>query len=475
MYNDMEETIHEIKEEEGLRSRKMRTTPVGKLLFRMSMPAIMSMLVQALYNVVDSIFISWDSAKGLDALGIAFPLQTLIVAFAVGIGVGANAQIAKKLGEGRNDEASATARNALFMAATAALVFVALAFTVSRPFMSLFSSDAQTIDMGTQYLTIVMGLSFGTFLEITLSKTLQATGNMIVPMVSQLIGAVTNIVLDPVFIFAFDMGVAGAAIATVIGQICSFIFVTTVFITRKQDVSLRFRGFRPQWRYIKAIFIIGLPTIVMNSVSSFTTMAMNAIVRPLSENAIRILSSVYFKLQSFVFMPVFGLTQGALPILSYNYGSDDDKRYKRAAKLTVMVALCIMAVGTVLFQTCTPLLLKIFNASGTFMSEGIYALRIISISFVFAAFGITVTTIFQSLGRGVSSLIMSLMRQVVLLLPFALLLASVSGIWGVWFCYPISEFIVCAVFTPLSVRAIGKSFMAKRSDKPAAATDEAVG
>lgn len=451
-----------IAEEEGLRSGKMRTMPVGKLLFSMSMPAILSMLVQALYNVVDSIFIAHDSQKGLEALGIVFPLQTLIIAFAVGIGVGANAQIAKKLGERKNDEASATARNALFLAAVTSVMFIILAFAASKPFMKLFSSDAETVDMGTAYLTIVLALSFGSIFEITLSKTLQSTGNMIIPMVSQLIGACINIALDPVFIFVLKMGVRGAAIATVIGQICAFCFVLTVFIVKKQDVSINLKRFRPQWKYISGILVIGLPTMVMNAVTSFTTMAMNAIIRPLSENAITILSSVYFKLQSFVFMPVFGLTQGALPILSYNYGSDNKKRFVHTARLSVAVALGIMLLGTLLFQIATPLLMKIFNASGTFLTEGVYALRVISISFVFAAFGITVTTIFQSLGRGGTSLVMSLLRQVALLLPIALVLAKTTGIWGVWFCYPISEFIVCAIFTPLSAHTTNKCF-ARRS------------
>lgn len=446
------------KEEEGLRSVKMRTMPVGKLLFTMSMPAILSMLVQALYNIVDSIFISRYSAKGLEALGIVFPLQTLIIAVAIGIGVGANAQIAKKLGENKNAEASETARNAVFMSVCAVAVFIILGLTISRPFVAAYSSDEETVRMGVQYLTIVMAVSFGSFVEITLSKILQATGNMIVPMISQLIGAVTNIILDPIFIFVFDMGVTGAAVATVIGQISAMIFVILIFIFKKQDVRLDFRRFRPSLKRIAEISVIGFPTMVMNAVTAFTTMIMNAIVRPLSVYAITILSSVYFKLQSFVFMPVFGLTQGALPILSYNYGSKNRKRFKHACFLTIAAAVVIMALGLVLFQTCAPLLMKIFNAEGEFLIEGAYALRIISISFIFAAFGITVTTIYQSLGCGLTSLVMSVLRQVALLLPLAYVLSVTTGLTGVWFCYPISECTVFMIFTPLMLYTVKKKF-----------------
>lgn len=453
--NPKEETAPIV--EENLRSVKMRTMPVGKLLFAMSMPAILSMLVQALYNVVDSIFISYYSQKGIDALSIAFPMQTLIIAFAVGIGVGANAQIAKKLGERKNEEASCTARNALFLTFCTVVLFIVLGLTVSRPFIAAYSADAETVEMGVAYLTIVMSVSFGAFIEITLSKILQATGNMIVPMISQLLGAIINIILDPILIFVCHMGVTGAAVATVIGQIVSMCFVILIFIFKKQDVSLDFRRFKPQWQYIRGILIIGIPTMVMNAVSAFTTMLMNAIVKPLSEYAIRILG-IYFKLQSFVFMPVFGLTQGALPILSYNYGSRDPKRYKRASGLTVAVALGIMLLGLLLFQAGAPLLMKIFNADGDYLTQGAYALRIISIAFPFAAFGITVTTIFQSLGCGITSLIMSLLRQVALLLPLAFVLAITTGLAGVWFCYPISEFVVFAIFTPLMLGTVKKRF-----------------
>ncbi len=446
----------------NLRSRKMREQPIGKLLLNMSLPAILSMLVQALYNVVDSIFVARHSGNaGTTALSAVFPMQMLIMALALGIGVGTNVQIAKRLGEGRNDDASAVARTGVFMAVCGAVVAVILGLTVSKPFCAAYSQGNEQVEnMSSTYLTIVTAVSVGMFVEITLSKILQSTGDMKVPMISQLIGAGTNIILDPLLIFGVgffpELGVRGAAIATVTGQIAAMIFVIIMFVVKKHDVSLSFKHFKLKKENVLAICIIGLPTTVMNAVSGFTTLILNLFLNKISQNGMAILG-VYFKLQSFVFMPVFGLMQGLMPILSYNYGYGDKKRFTRAFKLAQITSLIIMAVGLLLFQVAPRPLMRLFS-EGQMLEEGVFALRIISISFLPAAFGICMTNVMQSFGKGVTSLVMSLLRQVVLLIPIGALLAFTVGLNGFWFTYPIAEFAVFALFLPYTIITVNKKF-----------------
>lgn len=450
-------------ERASLNSTKMRDKPVGKLLFAMSVPAILSMLVQALYNVVDTIFVSkYAGEDGIMALSLAFPLQLLVIAFGIGIGVGANAQIAKKLGEGKKDEASKFAVTGLIIAVITGIVFGVIGLTLSRPFLNAFSAPNAVKDMGTIYLTVVISFSMFSMVEITTSKILQATGNMKVPMISQLIGAIINIILDPLLIFGIgffpEMGVLGAAVATVVGQGVSMCFVLIVVFVKSHDVSVSPKGFRFKKVYVMGICAIGIPVMVMNAVASVTTTAMNAILAPYSEGVGVSVLGVYFKIQSFVFMPVFGLTQGLMPILSYNYGSGDKKRFNHALRLGLITAVIIMVLGLALFQFGTPLIMRLFNAQGEFLTQGIYALRIISICFIPAAFGIVLTTTVQSLGRGVLSLFMSLLRQIVIILPVALLFAVLWGLNGVWFCYPIAEFIVVMLFLPMALHTVNKKF-----------------
>ena len=449
-------------ESANLRSRKMREQPVGKLLLNMSLPAILSMLVQALYNVVDSVFVAQHSGNaGTTALSVVFPMQMLVMALALGIGVGTNVQIAKRLGEGRKEDASAVARTGVFMSICGALVAVVLGLTVSKPFCAAFSQGSEQVaNMSSVYLTIVMSVSVGMFVEITLSKILQSTGDMKVPMISQLIGAVTNIILDPLLIFGIgffpELGVLGAAIATVTGQICAMIFVIVMFLVKKHDVSLSFKNFKLKKENIFAICIVGLPTTVMNAVGGFTTTILYAFLKKISENGLTILG-VYFKLQSFVFMPVFGLMQGLMPILSYNYGYGDKKRFTRAFWLAQITSVIIMVAGLLLFQIAPRQLMKMFS-EGQMLEEGIFALRIISISFLPAAFGICMTNVMQSFGKGFTSLIMSLLRQVVLLIPLGALLAFTVGLNGFWFTYPIAEFAVFALFLPYTIITVNKKF-----------------
>jgi putative MATE family efflux protein len=448
------------------KSKKMGSMPIGKLIMVMSLPAMLSMFVQSMYNVVDSIFLGFYSEDALDAVNIALPMQFLLIAFAIGMAIGANSIIARKLGEGKADEASAFAKTGVIIAIFNAILFIIIAFTLSGVFSNFYAKTPEIARLSKSYLIIVLGCSFGAFIEIMLSKILQATGNMIVPMFSQLIGAVTNIILDPLFIFGKfgfpELGIQGAAVATIIGQIVAMLFVILMFFKRKQDVNLNFKGFKFQLEKALIILKIGLPTMVLNAVGSFTLMIMNAIIKQLSPNSITVLG-LYFKMQSFIFMPVFGLNQGVMPVLAYNYGANNKDRFLKSYKLGIKIALGIMIAGFLMFLLIPHLLLKMFKADGDLLSEGIYAFRIISMCFIPAGFSIFIITMFQSVGHGIKSLIMSLLRQLGILLPLAVLFKSIWGLKGVWYSYPIAEVIVLIIFLPISIKTIHKLFDQKNN------------
>ena len=442
-------------------SDKMRTMPVGKLLFSMAMPAIISMLVQSLYNVVDSIFVAQISENALVAVSVAFPLQMMIIALALGVGVGTNVLIARKLGEQRREEANIGANTGFVLALinTAICVFVGL-FLVG-PFVHLFTEDPEIVSMSITYLRIVMICSVGVMVELCCSRILQATGNMIVPMISQLMGAITNIILDPILIFGLfgfpKMGIAGAAIATVAGQLLSMFFVLTVLKVGTHEVEIAPWRHHPQWEKAKEIYRIGVPTLVMNAAGSVTTTALNSILMGFSATAVAVLG-IYFKIQSFVFMPIYGLNQGSMPILSYNYGAKNKDRYATTLRLALITALAIMTVGTVLFWTMPEMLLKLFNGSDNMLKMGSYALRILALSFIPAACGITMTTMFQSLGKGLMSLIMSVLRQIGFIIPLAWVFGKMAGLTLVWFAYPAAEILHLVVFAPIALKSMKKSF-----------------
>ena len=421
-------------------SDKMGTMPVGKLLFSMSVPAIFSMLVQSLYNVVDSIFVAQVSEDALVAVSIAFPLQMLIIALALGVGVGTNALIARRLGEKRREEANIAANTRIVLSLINMALCMLVGLFLAKPFVGLFTQDAAVFTMGSQYLMIVMVFSVGVMIEMTCSRVLQATGNMIVPMISQLIGAITNIILDPIFIFGYfgvpKMGVAGAAVATVIGQILAMIFVLIVLKVGTHEVDIA------PW---------------------LTTTAMSAVLMGFSATAVAVLG-IYFKLQSFVFMPIFGLNQGAMPILGYNYGAADEKRFTRTLALSFGVALAIMVIGTVLFWTMPEMLLKLFNGSDQMLQLGSYALRVLALCFLPAACSIIMTTMFQALGKGMMSLVMSLLRQLVFIIPLAWILGQLGGLGAVWFSYPAAELLVAVIFVPIALKTIKKSFDQERQE-----------
>ena len=448
-------------------SDKMGTMPVGKLLFSMSVPAIFSMLVQSLYNVVDSIFVAQVSEDALVAVSIAFPLQMLIIALALGVGVGTNALIARRLGEKRREEANIAANTGIVLSLINMALCRLVGLFLAKPFVGLFTQDAAIFTMGSQYLMIVMVFSVGVMIEMTCSRVLQATGNMIVPMISQLIGAITNIILDPIFIFGYfgvpKMGVAGAAVATVIGQILAMIFVLIVLKVGTHEVDIAPWRHHPQMQAAKDIYRVGIPTFVMNAIGSLTTTAMNAILMGFSATAVAVLG-IYFKLQSFVFMPIFGLNQGAMPILGYNYGAADEKRFTRTLALSFGVALAIMVIGTVLFWTMPEMLLKLFNGSDQMLQLGSYALRVLALCFLPAACSIIMTTMFQALGKGMMSLVMSLLRQLVFIIPLAWILGQLGGLGAVWFCYPAAELLVAVIFVPIALKTIKKSFDQERQE-----------
>ena len=442
-------------------SDKMRTMPVGKLLFSMAMPAIISMLVQSLYNVVDSIFVAQISENALVAVSVAFPLQMMIIALALGVGVGTNVLIARKLGEQKREEANIGANTGFVLALinTAVCVFVGL-FLV-EPFVELFTTDPEIMSMSITYLRIVMIFSVGVMIELCCSRILQATGNMIVPMISQLMGAITNIILDPILIFGLfgfpKLGIAGAAIATVTGQLLSMVFVLIVMKVGSHEVEIAPWRHHPQWSKAMEIYHVGIPTLVMNAAGSVTTTVLNSILMGFSATAVAVLG-IYFKIQSFVFMPIFGLNQGSMPILSYNYGAKNKERYVTTLRLALITALSIMVAGTLLFWTMPEVLLKLFNGSDNMLKMGSYALRILSLCFIPAACGITMTTMFQSLGKGFMSLIMSVLRQIGFIIPLAWIFGKVAGLSLVWFAYPAAEVLHLIVFIPIALKVMKKSF-----------------
>lgn len=426
---------------EQIRQNKMGIAPIPKLIVSMSLPAMFSMLVQALYNIIDSMFVAQLGESALTSVSLAFPVQTLMIAVAVGTGIGINSLVSRRLGERRREEASRAATHGLLLAIFSSLVFALLGLTLTQTFFQAFTDNQTVLQMGCDYTYVVTIFSFGMMIEIGLEKTLQATGNMIYPMLFQLSGAVINTILDPIFIFGKfgvpALGVRGAAVATVIGQIASMVFAVVVIIVKKHEVHISLRNFKFKWRTVKEIYAVGFPSIIMQSIMAFLVTMLNTILISFSEAAVSVLG-VYYKLQSFVFMPVFGLTHGVLPIIGYNYGAGNKKRLLSALRLGTLIAACIMTVGTILFLAIPDKLLMIFNASPQMLEIGVPALRIISICFIPAAVDILFSTFFQGVGMGFKSLIVSVMRQLVVILPAAFLLSKI-GLGYTWYAFPIAE------------------------------------
>lgn len=433
------------------RENKMANQPMFKLILSMSLPAMFSMLIQALYNVVDSVFVSnYESAtitgnESLLSVNIAFPLQLILIAVSVGTGIGVNSLIARRLGAKNQQDADSAATHGLFLGVINWIVFVFIGIFATRPFISLYTDNTEVFNGSTMYLSIVLIGSLGATMTCVLEKTLQSTGNMMIPMCSQLTGAVINIILDPIFIYVLDMGVTGAAIATIIGQYCSALVCLFNIFFKKQLVKIKIRGFRFNGNILKNIYVVALPAMVMQAIGSFMVMSINYIISIADASAVERdaatnVFGIYFKLQSFVFMPVFGLNQGSTPVMGFNYGAGNRDRLYSAVKWAMTFAVVIMALGLAVFQLFPELLLGMFKPNQEMIEIGKSALRTISLCFVPAAAGIVLTGLFQAVGKGIRSLIMSILRQMVVIVPVAYFLSKIS-ISDMWFAFPVAEFI----------------------------------
>lgn len=442
--------------QEMVKENKMGTMPIPKLLISMSLPMIISMLVQALYNIVDSMFVAQLNEAALTAVSLAFPIQNLMIAVAAGTGVGINALLSRSLGERKLEDANKIASNGVLLALLSSLVFAVLGGFGSHFFFAAQTSDALIVEYGTQYLTIITVASMGVFLQVTYERLLQSTGKTIFNMITQGSGAIINIILDPILIFGYfgfpAMGVAGAALATVIGQFSATLLAVFFHNKYNKEIVVRRRGFKLDKTTIQNIYKIGVPSIIMQSIGSLTTFCMNNILLMFSSTAATVFG-VYFKLQSFVFMPVFGLTNGMIPIVAYNYGARKKKRIYGTLKLSICIAVGIMILGVVVFQLFPKTLLGMFDASENMIAIGVPALRTISLSFVFAGYSIICGSLFQALGNGVYSMMVSIARQIVVIIPVAFIFAKLFGLDMVWWSYPIAE-IVSVVMTTIFLKRI---------------------
>lgn len=445
---------------EQVQENKMGIMPVGKLLMSMSIPMMISMLVQALYNVVDSYFVAQISQDALNAVGLAFPIQNLMIAVSVGTGVGVNALLSRSLGEKNYETANATAGNGLLLAFLSGLVFIIIGQTVPRAFYLAQTDIPGIVEQGSVYLSICCTWSMGLFMEIMFERLLQSTGNTVLTMLTQGIGAVTNIILDPILIFGLGpfpkMGVAGAAVATVTGQIVGAVLGLIINFRFNKELNLKLSYLKPRGNIIKRIYAVGVPTMVMNSIGSVMVFGLNKILISFTDAATAVFS-IYYKLQSFIFMPVFGLNNGMVPIIAYNYGAQKADRILQTMKLASATATIIMLIGFGVAELFPAWLLGIFNASEEMLTIGVPALRIICTCFVFAGFGIVAGSVFQALGHGMLSMTVSIVRQLVVLLPVAWLLSLTGRLELVWLAFPLSELfsvVLCVFFTRRIVRTV---------------------
>ena len=430
--------------EETLRENKMGTMPENKLLLSMAVPMMISMLVQALYNIVDSIFVSRICEDALTAVSMAFPWQNIVIAIAVGFGVGINALLSRALGQKNAERVNQVAINGLLLALLSYLLVLVAGLIGIRAYMRTQTDIETIVNYGITYLNICILCSFGVFIEITFERFLQATGRTIYSMITQLAGALTNIILDPILIFGLlgfpKLGIAGAAWATVIGQCVGAVVAVTLNHFKNPEVHLRLRHIRPNGRLMGEITAISIPSIIMSCISSLTCFVMNMILIAYSSTAVAVFG-VYFKLQSFVFMPVFGLNNGMVPIIAYNYGAQKPDRIHKTIRLGMAYAVAIMAVGLLVFQLIPKQLLLMFDASDAMLGIGAPALRIMSLAFVFAGVGIASSSACQAFGYSVYSMLISIARQIVVLIPAAYLLSLTGVLRSIWFAFPIAEIV----------------------------------
>ena len=448
-----------------MEGNKLGTMPISKLIWNMSLPIIVSMLVQALYNIVDSVFVS-RICEALTAVSLAFPAQNLMIGLATGTAVGVNALMGRALGAGEHERANHIATNGVFLAGVGFAICAILAAFFARMFFAAQTSIDYIVDNGATYLRICCCASLGLFAEIMFERLLQSTGRSILSMYTQGLGAIVNIILDPICIFVLNMGVAGAAVATVIGQFCGCALALYFNLKKNHDIRLHFKGFRPHWKIIGQIYAIGLPSVVMVAIGSVMTFCMNKILiayHSAKETAATAFG-IYFKLNSFIFMPIFGLNNGVVSIIAYNYGAQHRSRMTETIKRSTIYASCIMLLGMSIFLSIPGTLLKIFDATDTLLAVGVPALRIISLSFCMAGASIALTSAFQALGKSLYSMIVSIIRQLVFLVPLAYILARYGAGIGnddlVWWSYPIAE-IAALTVSLLFFRHMYKTLIAK--------------
>jgi len=469
-----------MKSTKELSSKKLGTMPIFKLILNMSGPAILSMLVQALYNIVDSIFIGmYDATNGVLALSYALPMQLLINAFAIGIAVGTGSLISRLLGEGKNDDASNASQTGLLLAGILSIIFLIIGYFVADFFIKVYTQSAasntdaadwnKVYEMGSIYLTICICCSFGFIFETMLNRILQSMGNMIIPMITQIVGAVTNIILDPIFIMVLNLGAAGAAIATVIGQIAAMCIPIIVIIKGKNkwDIDIFFKkGFKIRKRVLKPILQVALPTIVLNSVSSIMYMVSNFILNSYKDAVWAF--GVYFKLNSFAFMPVFGLNQGCIPIMAYNYGAGNKERFTKTVKYAMILAFSFMFFVMALFHAMPEVFMKMFTPdTENKLIVGSEALRLCSIAFLPAAISVIMIALFNSVGHGINAMLISVVRQIGILIPLGIILVKFSslGLTGYWTAFPISDGVVDFIFIPIMFLTVNKIFKKKEEMK----------
>ncbi|SFH52731.1 MATE family efflux transporter [Pisciglobus halotolerans] len=446
---------------ENIKENKMGILPVNRLILSMSVPMMVSMLIQSLYNIVDSIFVAQINEEALTAVSLAFPVQNLLIAVQVGTGVGMNALLSRQLGEKNKAAADRTAANGVFLALAHYAVFLVLGLTAVTLFFRTQTTDPVILNYGKTYLMIVMCFSIGQFIQVTYERLLQSTGQTIYTMYTQGLGAIINIILDPIFIFGLlgfpKMGMAGAAWATVIGQVIAASAAIYFHHRKNTELSIDYKSFKPDKKTIKGIYNVGIPSMVMVSITSVTTYSLNVILMTFSSTATAVYG-VYYKLQSFVFMPVFGLNNGMIPILAYNYGARKKERMVKIIAYSIAYAMGIMLFGLVIFQVFPEQLLNLFNASPEMMTIGMPALRTISLSFILAGFSVICSTVYQAFGRGFLSLAISVCRQLVVLVPAAYLFSLSGNIKLVWWSYPIAE-LISAVLCVIFLRYIYKKYI----------------
>jgi len=460
---------------QNVQENKMGVMPIGKLVVSMSLPIVISMLVQALYNIVDSIFVSMISQEALNAVSLAFPAQNLMIGFATGSAVGVNALVSRALGAKDPDHANKVAKNGVFIAVCCYIIFLLFGVFGSRPFFNTQTTNPVIVEYGCEYLLIVCGLSFGIFGEIMLERLLTSTGKTIYTMICQGTGAIANIILDPIFIFVLDMGIAGAALATVLGQMIACGLAFYFNFKKNHELQLSFKDFRPESDIIKGICSIGVPSIAMVAVGSVMTFFFNIILFNLTTGGTytQNVFGIYFKLNSFIFMPIFGMNNGLVPIIAYNYGAQKKSRMLQAMKVALVISSAIMALGTLIFWVLPDQLLGLFISNAPakeveiLLSIGRPALRIISTPFIVAAICISYNAFFQALGKGTYALITSVARQLVILLPAAYLLARVGMRVGndslVWYSYPIAE-VAALIATLILYRRLKRKLISKVGD-----------